>query len=98
MGSKMLGTTLATIHGKKAPVRREKVPYINSFLFSRGEVERLCLPPPPGLPMSKGDNKMNTIFENYSAHNYIKIHSRMHPIALFHKKMLVEHTLESPSN
>ena len=28
---------------KNAPVRREKVPYMNLFLFSRGEVERLCL-------------------------------------------------------
>ena len=42
---------------------------------------------PPGSPMSESDNKIN-IFRNYSAHYYIKIHSRMHPVALFHKKIL----------
>ena len=48
--------------------------------------------------MSKNDNKMNNIFRNYSSHNYIKIHSRMHPIALLHKIFWEEHTLESSSN
>ena len=48
--------------------------------------------------MSKSDNKMNIIFRNYPSHNYIKIHSRMHPIALFHEIFPEEHTLESFSN
>ena len=39
----------------------------------------------PWSPMSKSDKKMNNIFRNYPSHNYIKIHSRMHPIALFHE-------------
>ena len=32
----------------------------------------------PGSPMSESDNKMNNISSNYSSHNYIEIHSRMH--------------------
>ena len=39
---------------------------------------------PPGSPVGESDNKMNNIFRNYTSHKYIEIHSRMHPIALFH--------------
>ena len=76
---------------KKRPSTRRKGPSneekstIHYFFFKGGG--RVSLPaPPPGWPLSKSNNKMN-IFTNYSAHNYIKIHSRMHPVALFHKKI-----------
>ena len=29
------------------------------------------------LPLSKRDDKMHNILENYSSHNYVKIHSRL---------------------
>ena len=72
-------------HREKAPVRRKKVPYM--IFFQGGRSSASACPPPPGSPRSKSDNKMNNIFGNYSAHNCIKIHSRMHPVALFHKKI-----------
>ena len=71
---------------RKGPSKEGKST-IQEFIF-KGEGRAPLLAPPPGSPMSKSDNKMNTIFENYSAHNYIKIHFRMHPIALFHKKKI----------
>ena len=33
-------------------------------------------------PMNKSNYKMHIILGNYSYHNYIKIHSRMHPKSL----------------
>ena len=42
----------------------------------------------PGSPMSESDNKMNNFSRNYSSHNYIEIHSRMHPMHYSIKKIL----------
>ena len=48
--------------GEKGPSREGKK-HVHNFFFSRVEVERFDLPPPPlGSPMSESDNKINNIF------------------------------------
>ena len=76
---------------RKGPSKGEKAPYMNLFFEWGGRAPYTHSS--PWSPMSKSDNKMNNIIRNYSSHNYIKIHSRMHPIALFHKIFPEEHAL-----
>ena len=63
---------------KKAPI------VYCSFQVSK----RLLLPPPEGTNEQMWLYKMHIVFGNYSSHNYIKIHSRVHPIELFIKNFL----------
>ena len=72
--------------GEKGPTNR---------LFYRGTRQAPTLAAPLRAPMSECDYKIHNI---YSTLIYIKIHSRMHPIELFKKKLSEEHTLESSSN
>ena len=72
------------LYGENGHSKGEKhVPTL--IFFSSPEIE-IPLASPPWLALGPIDNKINNIFRNYSSRNYIKIHSRMHPSALFHKK------------
>ena len=78
-------------HGDKSPHKGRKAPPPDGFFFFRGggggRSKRLLLPLPAGV-MSESDYIMHNIFENYSSHNYIKIHYRMHLIDVFLKSFL----------
>ena len=67
--------------------------------FFPGGARAYSCPPPPLLAhMSKRDYKMHNILENYSSHNYVKIHSRLNQVEPFLKIFLGSHTLKSPSS
>ena len=66
-----------------SPQKGEKGP--TNRLFSRGTIQAPTLAAPLLAPMSEYDYKIHNI---YSTLIYIKIHSRMHPIELFKKKIL----------
>ena len=59
----------------------------HSIVVSRGG-RAPTLAPLLRAPMSECDHKMHNVFGNYSSLNYIKIHSRMHPIEPFIKNFL----------
>ena len=74
--------------GEKGPTNR---------LFSRGTWQAPTLAAPLRAPMSECDYKIHNIYSTQTL-IYIKIHSRMHPIELFLKKISEEHILEFSSN
>ena len=77
------------LHGEKGTSKEENST-LHEFFFFQWERSSAST----GSPMSEIDNKINNIFRNYSSHNYIEIHSRMHPNALFYKKKFSDkHTL-----
>ena len=79
---------------KKTPIREE-----NPHGFFPGGARAYSCPSPPLLAhMSKRHYKMHNILENYSSHNYVKIHSRLNLVEPFLKKILGSHTLKSPSS
>ena len=77
------------LYMKKRPLhKREKgAPQIDCFLGGSGGGQATTLVTPLCAPMSKCDNEMHNIFDNYSPLIYIKIHFRIHPIELFCKKI-----------
>ena len=69
-------TRLKTSH------KGRKDPPIRFFFYDAHKVYYIARPG-CGRHMSESDYKMHDNFKNYLSHNYIKIHSRMHPIELF---------------
>ena len=69
---------------KASPSHKRENKGPTNRLFSRGTKQAPTLAAPLGAPMSECDYKIHNI---YSTLIYIKIHSRMHPIELFKKKI-----------
>ena len=78
------------LYGENGHSKGEKHVHVPTLIFfSSPEIEIPLIASPPWLALAWPiDNKINNIFRNYSSRNYIKIHSRMHLSALFHKKIL----------
>ena len=73
-----------SIWKKPAPSPQEGEKGPTNRLFSRGTRQAPTLAAPLRAPMSECDNKIHNICSTLI---YIKIHSRMHPIELFFKKI-----------